>query len=386
MSMTQTATSNPGRATHLNEPHDQPNSRRLPLVFIAIAALGTLGTASYVVWRPMKATTGANIAIATMHPVLKTMPSTVTTSGTVRLKSGASVRVGSQVSGIVRKLNVTVGTQIRRGQVIAEIDPKQLEAKVDQARAQLEIDRVGAAKAQRDVARVKDIVGKGALSQQQLDDLNWQLESANARRLKSESDLKAALVELLYTTIRAPISGVVSSVTTQEGETVAASFAAPTFVTIVEDSALELLAMVDETDIAGVKSGNSLRFTVEAFPAREFAATVERIDPTATIVSGVVNYPVISAIDGDVDLLKPDMTANVVIKTAERSALEIPTAAIQRTGEQRYVYVRKGREMQQRFVSLGAKDGENTEILKGLFENDDVVTQGLPATTGVTSQ
>lgn len=386
MSMTQTTASNPGRATHLNEPHDQPNSRRLPLVFIAIAALGTLGTASYVVWRPMKAMTGANNAIATMHPVLKTMPSTVTTSGTVRLKSGASVRVGSQVSGIVRKLNVTVGTQIRRGQVIAEIDPKQLEAKVDQARAQLEIDRVGAAKAQRDVTRVKDIVGKGALSQQQLDDLNWQLESANARRLKSESDLKAALVELLYTTIRAPISGVVSSVTTQEGETVAASFAAPTFVTIVEDNALELLAMVDETDIAGVKSGNSLRFTVEAFPAREFAATVERIDPTATIVSGVVNYPVISAIDGDVDLLKPDMTANVVIKTAERSALEIPTAAIQRTGEQRYVYVRKGLEMQQRFVSLGAKDGENTEILKGLFENDDVVTQGLPATTGVTSQ
>lgn len=372
-------------AAHVGAPHDSAKSRRSLVVIGAVVALAAVVLAGYAVWRPTNATLAADRATATVHPQRKIMPSTVTTSGTVRLKSGAAVRVGSQVSGIVRKLNVTIGSQIRRGQVIAEIDPKQLDAKADQARAQLEIDRVAVSKAQRDVARVKDIVGKGALSQQQLDDLKWQLESANARRVKSETDLRAALVELSYTTIRAPISGIVSSVTTQEGETVAASFAAPTFVTIVEDSALELLAMVDETDIAGVKSGNSLQFTVEAFPAREFSATVERIDPTATIVSGVVNYPVISAIAGDIDLLKPDMTANVVIKTAERSALEIPTTAIQRLSEQRYVYLLKGRDMQQRFVSVGAKDGANTEIVNGLSETDDVVTQGFATSTGTTS-
>ena len=378
--------SEPSPATHVDAPLGRAKSRRALLVIGAVVGLAAVVIAGYVARRPTNATIGADQAIATAHPQRKMMPSTVTTSGTVRLKSGAAVRVGSQVSGIVRKLNVTVGSQIRRGQVIAEIDPKQLDAKADQARAQLEIDHVAVSKAQRDVARVKDIVGKGALSQQQLDDLKWQLESANARRVKSETDLRAALVELSYTTIRAPISGIVSSVTTQEGETVAASFAAPTFVTIVEDSALELLAMVDETDIAGVKSGNSLQFTVEAFPAREFSATVERIDPTATIVSGVVNYPVISTIAGDIELLKPDMTANVVIKTAERSALEIPTTGIQRLGEQRFVYLLKGRDMQQRFVSVGAKDGANTEILNGLSENDDVVTQGFATSIGTTSR
>lgn len=377
--------SEPSHVTHVGAPLGRAKSRRTLLVICAVVGVAAVVLAGYVVWLPKNAAMAADQAITTAHPQRKIMPSTVTTSGTVRLKSGAAVRVGSQVSGIVRKLNVTVGSQIRRGQVIAEIDPKQLDAKADQARAQLEIDRVAVSKAQRDVARVKDIVGRGALSQQQLDDLKWQLESANARRVKSETDLRAALVELSYTTIRAPISGIVSSVTTQEGETVAASFAAPTFVTIVEDSALELLAMVDETDIAGVKAGDSLQFTVEAFPAREFSATVERIDPTATIVSGVVNYPVISAIAGDIDLLKPDMTANVVIKTAERSALEIPSTAIQRVSEQRYVYLLKGRNMQQRFVSVGAKDGANTEVVNGLSENDEVVIKGFATPTGTTS-
>jgi macrolide-specific efflux system membrane fusion protein len=241
------------------------------------------------------------------------------------------------------------------------------------------MDRVAVAKAERDVARVRGIAATGAIAQQQLEDLAWQLESVKAKQAKSESDLKAALVELSYTVIRAPISGVVSSVSTQEGETVAASFAAPTFVTIVEDSALELLAMVDETDIAGVAPRNSLRFTVEAYPELEFSATVQRIDPTATLVSGVVNYPVISSIKGDVRLLRPDMTANIVIETAERRSLVIPNEAIQRAGEQRVVYVLTDRAMQRRSIVIGARDGDYTEVLKGIGPNDQVVTRGWPA-------
>ncbi|MEO7209120.1 MAG: efflux RND transporter periplasmic adaptor subunit [Steroidobacteraceae bacterium] len=314
------------------------------------------------------------------------MTSTVTTSGVVRLRSGSAVRVGSQVSGIVLKLNVTVGSQIRRGDTIALIDPKELEARADQARAQLAMDRVAVAKAERDVARIKSLAATGAIAKQQQEDLVWQLQTAAAKQAKSESDLKAALVELSYTIIRAPISGIVSSVSTQEGETVAASFAAPTFVTIVEDNALELVAMVDETDIAGVAPGNSLTFTVEAYPSREFTATVLRIDPTATIVSGVVNYPVIARIDGDLRLLRPDMTANIVIETATRSALVIPAQAIQRGADGRFVYLLKGKAIERRVVTTGTKEGDFTEIVKGVGAADQVLTRGWPESKTVPTE
>lgn len=359
-------------------------AKRSRLIF-ACAAVLALGVAGYVVWRWATAGTPA-AEVTTTHSVRKSLESTVTTSGTVRLMSGAEVRVGSQVSGIVQRLNVTVGSRIEQDQVIAEIDPTQLQAKVNQARAQVEVNRVEAAKAERDVARVKSIVGM-AISRQQFDDLNWQLESAKSQLAKSQADLKAALDDLAYTTIRAPISGVVSSVKTQQGETVAASFAAPTFVTIVRDQALELLAMVDETDIGGIKPGDSVSFTVEAYPAAEFPATVERIDPTATIVSGVVNYPVIARIAGQVDLLKPDMTANVVIRTGRRSVMEIPTIAIQRSGEQRYVYVRTGRSLVRKVVNVGVRDGENSEVAGGLSGSEDVVVSGFPvASTNSSAQ
>lgn len=348
--------------------------------WVWLLAAVVLGVAGYAVVRLRASDAKAPTRLITAQPLRKTLETNVTTSGTVRLRSGAAVRVGSQVSGIVRQLNVTVGSRIAQGEVIARIDPTQLEAQVAQSRAQLAIDRVAAAKARRDLDRVKGMVGL-VLSREQFEDLNWQLKSADAKVAKSEADLKAALDNLGYATIRAPISGVVSSVTTQQGETVAASFAAPTFVTIVRDKALELLAMVDETDIGGIRPGDPVSFTVEAFPAKDFAGTVERIDPTATIVSGVVNYPVIASINSDTGLLKPDMTANVVIDTGQRSALEIPTAAIQRAGEQRYVYVRVGDRTIRRNIVVSARDGNDSEIAGGLSGNENVVVRGTPASS-----
>ena len=129
------------------------------------------------------------------------------------------------------------------------------------------------------IKRGQQLFAEGVLPAQQKEDLEWQLKSAQAKLEKSKSDLAAAEIDLSYAVIRAPISGTVASVSTQEGETVAASFAAPTFVTIIEDNALELVAMVDETDIANVRPGDTVNFTVEAYPSREMPATVKRIDP-----------------------------------------------------------------------------------------------------------
>jgi len=348
--------------------------KRVWLSFGIIVATVIVGGSVAAYWTQRQPREDGNIAAASaISPEMREIDSTVTTSGTVRLRTGAEVRVGSQVSGIVRKLNVTVGSHIQKGEIIAEIDPRPLQARVEQARTQAAMDEVGVGKAQRDLSRGQQLFKEGVLPAQQKEDLEWQLKSAQAKLEKSKSDLAAAEIDLSYAVIRAPISGTVASVSTQEGETVAASFAAPTFVTIIEDNALELVAMVDETDIANVRPGDTVNFTVEAYPAREMPAIVKRINPVATIISGVVNYPVMAAIQRDGRLLKPDMTANITIKTAERKALVIPNGAIQRDGEERYVFLIRDGKQEKRAVTIGTRDAGFTEIKKGLSESDLVI-------------
>jgi RND family efflux transporter MFP subunit len=245
----------------------------------------------------------------------------VTSTGVVRLQVGGEVRVGSQVSGIVEKLYVTIGSHIEKGDVIAEIDARELEARISSARAQVEIDKVSVQKAQRDVERDKPLASKGVIPNKDFEDLEAAAAAARAALGKSQSDLALQEVDRAYVRILSPITGTVASVSTQEGETVAAAFAAPTFVTIIKDHDLELVALIDETDIGRVRVGDPVVFTTEAFPSEEFQGTVERIAPTATITSGVVNYEVGVAISRETsDRLKPDMTANVTIQTSTSEA------------------------------------------------------------------
>jgi macrolide-specific efflux system membrane fusion protein len=346
--------------------------RRLWLGLIVLLALAGGAVAAYWLQRQPREE-GNRAAASTISPEIKEIDSTVTTSGTVRLRTGAQVRVGSQVSGIVRKLHVSVGSPIEKGDIIAEIDPRPLQARVEQARTQVAMDEVGVGKAERDLKRGQQLFAEAVLPAQQKEDLEWQLKSTQAKLEKSKSDLAAAETDLSYAVIRAPISGTVASVSTQEGETVAASFAAPTFVTIIADNALELVAMVDETDIANVRPGDTVNFTVEAYPSREIPAIVKRIDPVATIISGVVNYPVMATIERDGRLLKPDMTANITIKTAERKALVVPNGAILRDGEERCVFLIRNGKQEKRTVTIGTRDAGFTEIKKGLSASDMVM-------------
>lgn len=244
--------------------------------------------------------------------------SAVTATGTIRLRTGAEVKVGTQISGIVTKLNVTVGSHIERDAVIAEIESRGLEARISQARSQIAVDEASLAKLERELARSRKLLEERLIARQQAEDLEDDWKAAAARLEKSRSDLAVVESDLPYLIIRSPISGTVAYVSTLQGETVAASFNAPTFVTIIEDNALELVAMVDETDIANVRVSNPVAFTTETYPSREFRGIVDRIAPKATVVSGVVNYEVGIKIRGGLSELKPDMTANVNIETGPR--------------------------------------------------------------------
>lgn len=318
-------------------------------------------------------------ALVFVKPETRTLDATVSATGVIRLRVGAEVRVGAQLSGIVKKLNVTVGSHIKKGEVIAEIDSRGLEARIAQARAQVTLDEVTLRKAQRDLERSQKLLEPGFVPTREVEDSQSLVEAAQAKLEKSRRDLEVVEVDLVYTKLRAPISGTVASVSTQEGETVAASFTAPTFVTIIEDHALELVALVDETDIANVKPSNPVTFTVEAYPSREFTGTVKRIAPKATIVSGVVNYEVVIALDRDIELLKPDMTANVSIKTSQHETLVIPNAAVHRDDDERFVYVKQDGKLEKRTVTVGIRDVGFTEIKKGLSPGDRVLSGNPPA-------
>ena len=285
---------------------------------------------------------------------------------------------GSQLSGIVEEINVTVGSKIERGDVIARIDSRGLEAQLAQARAQVSVLEQEVQRAEVELARVQQLDIEQLVARTDVEDRTLDLADARARLEKVRRDSAVVETDLAYAVIRAPISGTVASVSIRRGETVAASFSTPTFVTIIDDDALELVAMVDETDIGNVDVANSAVFTVEAYPSLEFEGHVKQIAPKGTIISGVVNYQVMIGIDSPADVLKPDMTANVSVRTAEREALVLPTQAVQRDGFERFVYIEQDGELARRAVVVGTRDAGLTEIRRGITPADRVLIGPLP--------
>jgi HlyD family secretion protein len=344
-------------------------------VALALLAGGTWWWLSGARSRGPSATTAAT---QTVTPTRRTVDSSVIATGVVRLKVGAEVRVGAQVSGIVEELNVTVGAAVKQGDVLARIDSRGLQARLAQSRAQVAVIEREVERARVERSRVERLAERQLVAASDVEDRRMALAEAEARLEKARRDTVVVDTELGYAVIRAPIAGIVASVATQKGETVATSFTAPTFVTIIGNDALQLVALVDETDIGAVAPGNPVTFTVEAYPADEFAGRVERVAPKGTIISGVVNYEVMIGIDSDTSRLKPDMTANISIRTAQREALVLPNAAVQREGTERFIYVEESGRPARREVTVGSRSGGFTEIRRGVAAQDRVYV-GSPA-------
>ena len=345
--------------------------RRLFLIGFLALAVSAAVAAFFAYGRNSRRTSAEAARVVT--PEQRVIRTIVNATGTVRLRIGSEVRIGSQISGIVSKLNVTVGSRVRGGDVIAKIDDRTIRARIADAQAQADLDRASAEHAQADYDRAQKLSAEGLIPAQQEQDLRLTLAEAQARYRKSLRDFDLASVDLGYTEIRAPIGGTIASVSTQEGETVAASFSTPTFVTIIADHALQLVAMVDETDIANVRAGDPVTFTVDAYPSTDFPGAVLQIAPKATIVSGVVNYEVTIDIRKDANLLKPDMTANVSIQTAQHKALLLPSSAIQRNGTESFVYLAGKNGPERRSILLGSKEGGMVEVKKGVAATDAVL-------------
>lgn len=269
---------------------------------------------------------------------------TATVAATGTLSAVTTVQVGTQVSGTIHALHVDYNSRVRKGEILAELDPSLFRAAVEQARgnllvaeAQLAKARATQADAKRTQERNRRLLALGIISQADYDQSQTALESADAQVRSAEGSvtqargaLAQAETNLKNSVIRSPVDGVVISRAVDVGQTVAASFQTPTLFTIAKDlTKMQIEVSVDEADISRVKGGQTARFSVDAYPERKFSGTVVQVRSAPVVSQNVVTYVVVVSVDNRELLLKPGMTANVSIETAHRDGvLTTPMAAL----------------------------------------------------------
>lgn len=306
-------------------------------------------------------------------PVKKTnLPAEVIATGTIVPRVGAYVKVGPRISGKLEKLYVKVGDKVEKGQILAIVEHKDLEANVARMEAAKKESEANLAWAKANYDRLKKLYNEGIATIDELDLAKKSLDLAEAQLESTISQWEYAKVQLSYATITAPISGIIGTVSTQEGETVAASFSAPTFVTILNLEMLEVDAYVDEVDIGKVKVGQKASFTVDAYPEKVFNAEVEAIYPDAVIKDNVVYYAVILKIENNFEeILRPQMTASVTIHLEElQDVLAIPSRAIKKENGNYFVMVKEGEKISRRQITTGRESGDLVEVKSGLSLGD----------------
>jgi HlyD family secretion protein len=253
---------------------------------------------------------------------------TVAATGT--LSAVTTVQVGSQVSGIVSRLHADFNSGVARGQLVAELDPTPFLATLDQRRADLVRAEVQARSAQIAFERQSRLLEQGLTSQAEYDLAKADFEAASAQVDQARAAARQAETNLAYTRIMSPIDGVVVDRQYDVGQTVAASFQAPTLFTIAQDlTKMQVQADVDQADIGKIQVGQKASFSVDAYPDTTFEGQITQIRLNATVNQNVISYPVIITVGNPEQKLRPKMTANVTIVVAtEPDVLRVPNAAL----------------------------------------------------------
>ena len=320
----------------------------------------------------------------------ETLQNSVTATGTI--EAVTSVTVGTQVSGIVNKLYVDYNSQVKKGQVIAELDKTNLLSELNTAKANLASATSNLSYQAANMNRYQTLYKKGLVSADEYENALLTYRQAKEQVASSKESVLKAQTNLGYATITSPIDGTVISKSVEEGQTVAASFNTPELFTIAKDlTNMQVVANVDEADIGGVKEGDRVTFTVDAYPDDTFEGTVKKVRLEATTTNNVVTYEVvISAPNADLKL-KPGLTANVTIYTQERSGvLAVANKALRFTptketvGKDMKIVDCKGKNkvwtlsdktLTAHSVTIGQTDGVHTEIIKGIKKGQKIVTE-----------
>jgi HlyD family secretion protein len=343
----------------------------------------------------------------------------VTATGTVNAVT--TVLVGTQVSGTIQKIFVDYNSPVKKGQLLAQIDPALPQAKVDQARANLQSAVAGVEKAEatlldarRTMERNRTLFARNYIARSDLDTAETnhqsalaQINVAKAQVAQTRAELQQEETTLRYTRILSPVEGIVISRNVDIGQTVAASFQTPTLFNIAQDlTRMQIDTSVDEADIGRVQVGQAVRFTVDAYPDLNFTGKVAEVRNAPTTVSNVVTYGVIIKVANPDLRLKPGMTANVSIVTATREGvLRVPNAALRFKGpaesaskkttagavanmarsapasdgqKKRDLWTLADRKPRNVSVGIGITDGSFTELTFGpMKEGDSVILEAV---------
>lgn len=313
----------------------------------------------------------------------------ITATGTI--EPVTSVTVGTQVSGIVSKLYVDYNTVVKKGQVIAELDRTNLISELNTAKANLSSAQSTAAYELSNYNRYKTLYDKGLVSADEYESALLSYQKAKEQVNTSRESVQKAQTNLGYATITSPIDGVILSKAVEEGQTVAASFNTPELFVIAQDlTDMRVIANIDEADIGGVKEGQRVTFTVDAFPDDTFEGAVTQVRQEATTESNVVTYEVvISAPNADLKL-KPGLTANVTIFTLEKNnVLAVPAKALRFMPNDAFLqkgetiddcegdyklWTKEGSVFKAHKVQIGTTNGIMTEITGGIQAGTEVLT------------
>lgn len=359
------------------------NKKKL-LVIAAIAAIATLA-----VWLLSGGKKEEKITFDTAAVAPANIMNSITATGTI--EPVTSVTVGTQVSGIVSKLFVDYNSVVKKGQVIAELDKTNLMSQLNTAKTQLATAQSQLNYQTANYKRYKTLFEKGLVAADDFDNAKLSYTQAKEQVASAKEEVQRAQTNLGYATITSPIDGVVLSKSVEEGQTVAASFSTPELFTIAQDlTNMQVVADVDEADIGDVKDGERVSFTVDAYPDDTFEGEVKQVRQEATTTNNVVTYEVvISAPNADLKL-KPGLTANVTIYTAERKGvLSVPSKALRFTPQKETVgkmkivdvanaknkvWTIEGNSIVAHKVNIGMTDGTNTQIVGGIAEGTKVIT------------
>jgi HlyD family secretion protein len=251
-------------------------------------------------------------------------------NATGTLSAVTTVQVGSQVSGIISKLYADFNSQVKQGQLLAELDPTPFQQTVDQRKADVTKSQVDVANTKVTYNRQKRLADAGLIALSDLDAAKASYDGARAGLAQSQAALKQAQTNLGYTKIYSPIDGQVVARQYDVGQTVAASFSAPTLFTIAKDlTKMQVQADVDQSDIGQMKVGEPVMFTVDAYPDQPFRGQISQVRLNATVTQNVITYPVIVEVPNPDLKLRPSMTANVTIRVATvRDVLRVPNSAL----------------------------------------------------------
>ena len=332
---------------------------------------------------------GTKVNYSTAPVEKQNITTSITATGTI--EPVTEVEVGTQVSGIIDRIYVDYNSEVHRGQVIAELDKTNLLSKLASAQSNLSNAQSSLNYQSANYKRYKTLYEKGLVSANDYENAKLSYEQALQQVKVQQQNVTEAQTNLGYATITSPIDGVVLSKEVEEGQTVASAMTTPTLFIIAQDlTDMRVIADIDEADIGGVKEGQRVTFTVDAFPDDIFEGAVTQVRQQATTESNVVTYEVVISAPNDQLKLKPGLTANVTIYTMEKNGvLAVPARALRFTPNEALLqdgetvedvqapaklWTKEGNVFKAHKVEVGLSNGMLTEIISGVKAGTEVLT------------